>query len=56
MTLTLSQGMTVLQSAVSCLGSVVNKVTKNYALVRDCFKKFESKSMLYSFIPCSILI
>lgn len=43
MTLILSQGMTVLQSAVSCLGAVVNKVTKNYALVRDCFKKFQSQ-------------
>jgi len=43
MSLILRQGMTVLQSAVSCLGAVVNKVTHNYALVRDCFKKFQSE-------------
>ena len=30
----------VLQSCVSCLGAVVNRVSKNYKLVRDCFQKF----------------
>ncbi|XP_059166950.1 nipped-B-like protein [Physella acuta] len=33
-------GMMVVQSCVSCLGAVVNEVSHNYELVRDCFKKF----------------
>ena len=33
----------MLQSCVSCLGSVVNNVTHNYKLVRDCFQKFFGK-------------
>ena len=32
----------VVQSCVSCLGSVVNNVSHNYALVKDCFGKFFS--------------
>ncbi|XP_025080871.1 nipped-B-like protein B isoform X1 [Pomacea canaliculata] len=38
--LILKHGMMVLQSCVSCLGAVVNKVSHNYALVKDCFQKF----------------
>lgn len=30
----------VVQSCVSCLGAVVNKVSHNYTLVKDCFGKF----------------
>jgi cohesin loading factor subunit SCC2 len=30
----------VVQSCVCCLGSVVNNVSHNYALVKDCFSKF----------------
>jgi cohesin loading factor subunit SCC2 len=30
----------VVSACVSCLGSVVNEVTKNYKLVRDCFSKY----------------
>ncbi|KAL3869511.1 hypothetical protein ACJMK2_042182, partial [Sinanodonta woodiana] len=40
MKLILKHGMMVLQSCVSCLGSVVNNVSHNYALVKDCFQKF----------------
>ncbi|XP_076440937.1 nipped-B-like protein A isoform X2 [Babylonia areolata] len=38
--LILKHGMMVVQSCVSCLGSVVNSVSHNYALVKDCFGKF----------------
>jgi len=31
---------TVVSACLSCLGSVVNSVTKNYTLIRDCFKKY----------------
>uniref|UniRef100_A0A2C9MAH1 Nipped-B protein n=1 Tax=Biomphalaria glabrata TaxID=6526 RepID=A0A2C9MAH1_BIOGL len=38
--LILKHGMMVVQSCISCLGAVVNDVSHNYELVRDCFKKF----------------
>ncbi|GFU63535.1 nipped-B-like protein [Trichonephila clavipes] len=38
--LILRQHMGLLPSCVACLGAVVNKVTHNYQLVRDCFHKF----------------
>lgn len=38
--LILRQHMGLLPSCVSCLGAVVNKVTHNHQLVRDCFQKF----------------
>ncbi|KAH9491444.1 hypothetical protein Btru_032197 [Bulinus truncatus] len=38
--LILKHGMMVVQSCISCLGAVVNEVSHNYELVRDCFKKF----------------
>lgn len=40
MKLILKHGMMVLQSCVSCLGAVVNSVSHNFALVKDCFQKF----------------
>ncbi|XP_046372301.1 nipped-B-like protein isoform X3 [Haliotis rufescens] len=40
MKLVLKHGMMVLQSCVSCLGAVVNNVSHNYQLVKDCFQKF----------------
>ncbi|GAB1597401.1 nipped-B-like protein A [Argonauta hians] len=40
MKLILKHGMMVLQSCVSCLGAVVNNVSHNYRLVKDCFQKF----------------
>ncbi|XP_071508952.1 nipped-B-like protein A [Diadema antillarum] len=42
MRLILKHGQMVLQSCVSCLGAIVNKVTHNYRLVRDCFQKYFS--------------
>ncbi len=30
----------VISSCVSCLGSIVNSVTKNFKLIRDCFSKY----------------
>ncbi|CAH8872943.1 unnamed protein product [Trichobilharzia szidati] len=38
--LTLRHGKMVLESCVACLGAVVNKVSKNYSLARDCFTRF----------------
>ncbi|RZF42069.1 hypothetical protein LSTR_LSTR006662 [Laodelphax striatellus] len=34
------QDQTVIQSCASCLGSVVNNVTRNFKLIRDCLKKY----------------
>ncbi|ESO95734.1 hypothetical protein LOTGIDRAFT_214826 [Lottia gigantea] len=42
MKLVLKHGMMVLQSCVSCLGAVVNNVSYNFTLVKDCFQKFFS--------------
>lgn len=39
MMLICSQKQMVVLSCVSCLGAVVNRITKNYALIRDCFAK-----------------
>lgn len=33
----------VIESCLACLGAVVNKITRNYALVRDVFRRFQSK-------------
>ena len=30
----------VVESCISCLGSVINEVTKNFKLIRDVFKRF----------------
>ncbi|KAJ8040860.1 Nipped-B-like protein [Holothuria leucospilota] len=40
MRLIIKHGQMVVQSCVSCLGAIVNQVTKNYKLVRDCFQKY----------------
>ncbi len=32
-------GQTIVSSCIACLGAVVNKITKNYKLVRDCFSR-----------------
>lgn len=29
----------IISSCISSLAAVVNKITKNYKLIRDCFKK-----------------
>uniref|UniRef100_A0A8C1LUP6 Nipped-B protein n=1 Tax=Cyprinus carpio TaxID=7962 RepID=A0A8C1LUP6_CYPCA len=40
MKLILKYGMTVVQYCVSCLGSIVNKVTHNYKFVWACFNRY----------------
>ncbi|XP_061397240.1 nipped-B protein [Musca vetustissima] len=40
MLLVVSLNQAVVSSCVSCLGAVVNKITKNFKLIRDCFQKF----------------
>ena len=44
----------IVQSCVSCLGAVVNIVTHNYKLVRDCFQKFfgELEPSLFKSVLC----
>ncbi|XP_049537258.1 nipped-B protein isoform X2 [Anopheles darlingi] len=39
MMMIVSQSRTIVLSCVSCLATVVNKITKNYKLIRDCFYK-----------------
>ena len=38
---------TVVAACLSCLGSVVNNVTKNFTLIRDTFKKYFGHLVLY---------
>ena len=38
--LILQHDKTVVSSCLSCLGSVVNQVTRNFKLIRDCFRKY----------------
>ena len=38
--LILNSGMMIVSSCISCLGTVVNKLTKNYKLAADCFLRF----------------
>lgn len=34
----------VIDACLACLGAIVNKITHNYKLVRDVFRRFQSKS------------
>ena len=38
--LVLQHDKTVVAACLSCLGSVVNHVTRNFKLIRDCFRKY----------------
>ncbi|XP_076382138.1 nipped-B cohesin loading factor isoform X2 [Megalopta genalis] len=38
--LILQHDPSVVASCLSCLGSIVNNVTRNFKLIRDCFKKY----------------
>ncbi|KAG5893186.1 hypothetical protein JTB14_016463 [Gonioctena quinquepunctata] len=38
--LVLQHDRPIVSSCLSCLGSIINKVTHNYKLIRDCFKKY----------------
>lgn len=40
MKLILQHDRPIVASCLSCLGSIVNNVTRNFKLIRDCFKKF----------------
>lgn len=41
---------TVILSCISCLGSVVNNVTRNFKLIRDCFGIYYSKLLIVDLI------
>ncbi|XP_075218552.1 nipped-B cohesin loading factor [Lycorma delicatula] len=41
------QDIPVILSCVSCLGSVVNNVTRNFKLIRDCLKKYHGFLLNY---------
>ncbi|XP_046684148.1 LOW QUALITY PROTEIN: nipped-B-like protein [Homalodisca vitripennis] len=45
--LIMRQDPSVILSCVSCLGSVVNNVTRNYKLIRDCLKKYNGCLLYY---------
>ena len=38
--LILTHDKKVIKACLSCLGSIVNDVTKNFQLIRDCYKKY----------------
>ncbi|XP_060516001.1 nipped-B protein [Cylas formicarius] len=40
MKLILQYNRPIVSSCLSCLGSIINKVTHNFKLIRDCFKRF----------------
>lgn len=42
-------GMTAVTKCVSCIAALVYKVTHNYTIVHDCFRRFYSESMIYIF-------
>ncbi|XP_058822555.1 nipped-B protein isoform X2 [Topomyia yanbarensis] len=48
MMLVVTQSQAVVLSCVSCLSAVVNRITKNYTLIRDCFSKFYYKGLVSS--------
>ncbi len=37
----------VISACLSCLGSIVNEVTKNFKLIRDCFLKYYAHMTRY---------
>lgn len=47
MLLALSENPQVVSSCLSCLGAVVNKITKNYKLIRDCFARYVTHSSFF---------
>lgn len=50
--LMIKYGKMVLESCVACLAASVNKISHNYALVKDCFERFFS-NILYLCVSCS---
>uniref|UniRef100_A0AAY4CG10 Nipped-B protein n=1 Tax=Denticeps clupeoides TaxID=299321 RepID=A0AAY4CG10_9TELE len=49
MKLIIKYGMTVVQHCVSCLGAVVNKVTRNYKFVWACFNRYYGRISTFAF-------
>ncbi|CAH1153389.1 unnamed protein product [Phaedon cochleariae] len=47
MKLVLQHNRPIVSSCLSCLGSIINKVTRNYKLIRDCFKKYYEYLLRY---------
>lgn len=47
MKLVLQQDRLIVSSCLSCLGSIINKVTRNYQLIRDCFKRYNDYMMRF---------
>ncbi|KAF6211182.1 hypothetical protein GE061_014297 [Apolygus lucorum] len=45
--LMMQQDPSVVLSCVSCLGSIVNNVTRNFSLIRDCLKKYHGFLISY---------
>ncbi|XP_014208560.1 nipped-B-like protein [Copidosoma floridanum] len=45
--LILQHDRTVVSSCLSCLGSIVNNVTRNFKLIRDCFNKYYGSLTTY---------
>lgn len=39
----------LIHSCLECLGAIVNNVTHNYSLIKDCFQKFLSMSSVLLF-------
>lgn len=48
--LVLKQGKPVVSSCLACLGSIVNKVTRNFKLIRDIFKQYYKNLNEYKFL------
>lgn len=47
MKLILQQDRPIVSSCLSCLGAIINKVTRNYQLIRDCFKRYHEYLLRY---------
>lgn len=45
--LVLKQTRPIVSSCLSCLGSIINKVTRNFKLIRDIFKKYYQNLVYY---------
>jgi len=41
--LIVQQDVAVVSSCLSCLATIVNKITKNYKLIVDCYVKFRGE-------------
>lgn len=46
MFLVISFNQAVVSSCISCLSALVNKITKNYKLIRDCFVRYAKLKVL----------